>query len=81
MLTSIIVKDVKNTFPKPITFMSLIVPTTFKAFVKFPVLANLHSAIVVAKKNIIDINTPNIGTIHNCRIIPKKKEIIEGRMK
>lgn len=80
-VTRITVNDVKKTFSNPIAFISLIVPTTFKAFVKFPVLANLHSAMVVAKKKIIDMITPNIGTIHNCKITPKKKDTIDGRIK
>ncbi len=81
IITILIVNMVTNTFSKPIAFISLIVPTIFKALSNFPVFASLHSAMVVARKNIIEINTPKRGTIHNCNINPKKKDIIDGSMK
>ncbi len=81
IMTRITVNVVKNTFPNPIAFISFKVPNTFKAFVNLPVFASRHSAMVVARKNTIDINTPKRGTIHNCRITPKKKDIIDGSMK
>lgn len=81
IITIVIVNIVITTFSKPIAFMSLMVPTILRAFISFPVFASLHSAMVVARKNIIEINTPKNGTIHNCKINPKKKDIIEGSIK
>ena len=75
------VKVVNSTFSKPIVCISFNVPKTFKAFVNLPVFANLHSAIVVAKKNIIDMINPSIGMIHNCKITPKKKDNNVGTIK
>ena len=61
-------------FNNPTLEMSPIASPIAKASPKLSVFANLHSAIVVAKKNTIDMINPSIGIIHNCKITPKKKD-------